>query len=87
MGALAGFIIGYFLGTKAGPEGIERLRKSWDGIRKSEEFQDLVSTATTTAGQLFERVTEGEGSVSDRLRTAIAGETGDAVRRRLQAVK
>jgi hypothetical protein len=87
MGALAGFIIGYLLGTKAGPEGVEQLRKSWDGIRRSEEFQGLVATATATAGQVFERVTEGEGNVSDRLRSAIAGETGDAVRRRLQAVK
>jgi membrane protein DedA with SNARE-associated domain len=58
MGALAGFIVGYVLGTKAGPEALERLR----------------------------RVSEGDGNIADRVRSAVAGETREAMRRRLRTV-
>jgi hypothetical protein len=46
MGALMGFILGYSLGVKAGPEGYEQLRKAWQEISSSEEFKGLVATGT-----------------------------------------
>ena len=66
MGALIGFILGYSLGVKAGPEGYEQLRKAWQEVSNSEEFKGLLSTGTaflenmltqsrtTIAGQLEE---------------------------------
>jgi hypothetical protein len=86
MGALAGFIVGYVLGTKAGPEALERLRRAWDDIRESEDFRDLVASATGMAEQVVNRVGEGDGNIADRVRSAVAGETRDAMRRRLRTV-
>jgi hypothetical protein len=47
MGALPGFMMGYYLGTKAGPERYEELRKAWQTIVNSEELQDLIATGTS----------------------------------------
>ena len=53
MGALIGFIFGYVVGAKAGPEGLEELRKAWDVISQSDEFQGLLAAATGFAQNLF----------------------------------
>jgi hypothetical protein len=55
MGALLGFVMGYYLGTKAGPERYEELRKAWQTIVNSEEFQDLLATGTAVWGSAVER--------------------------------
>jgi hypothetical protein len=49
MGALIGFMVGYYLGTKAGPNGIEELMEAWRSIQESEDFQGLVQTVKATA--------------------------------------
>jgi hypothetical protein len=46
MGTLVGFIFGYVVGAKAGPEGYQKLRDAWQEILASDEWQGLVSTAT-----------------------------------------
>ena len=39
MGALIGFMVGYALGTQAGPESLEKLRRAWEEIAASDEFK------------------------------------------------
>jgi hypothetical protein len=56
MGALIGFVFGYLVGAKAGPEGLEELRKAWEVVSKSEEFQALGATAK---GFLLNLLTQG----------------------------
>lgn len=63
MGALIGFILGYSLGVKAGPEGYEKLRRAWQDISSSEEFKGLVATGTAMVENLLSQA-----------RTNIAGE-------------
>jgi hypothetical protein len=43
MVALGGFVIGYLLGAKAGPEGLAELADAWNTIRRSDEVRGLVS--------------------------------------------
>jgi hypothetical protein len=70
MGALLGFIMGYYLGTKAGPERYEELRKAWQTIVNSEEFQDLLATGTAVWGSAVE---QGGSMLFPRLRAMTAG--------------
>ncbi|MGH2534860.1 MAG: hypothetical protein ACRDJW_21580 [Thermomicrobiales bacterium] len=50
MGALVGFVVGYFLGTRAGREGVDDLRDAWKTISASQEFQGLRATAMSMIG-------------------------------------
>jgi hypothetical protein len=70
MGAIAGFIAGYFAGINAGPQGFEELRKAWQAISSSEEFQGLVETATAF---LQNMVAEGSGSVVEQISSLTNG--------------
>ena len=42
MGALAGFIFGYYLGVKQGPDGYDKLRSSLDAVLASPEVKALL---------------------------------------------
>lgn len=42
MGALAGFILGYYLGVKQGPEGYAQLRQALDSVLASPEAKALL---------------------------------------------
>jgi hypothetical protein len=53
MGALAGFVLGYILGVKAGPEGLEELSKAWEAITNSEEFKELLAVGVTLVGNVI----------------------------------
>ncbi|HEV8065075.1 MAG TPA: hypothetical protein VGP46_09595 [Acidimicrobiales bacterium] len=52
MGAMIGFLVGYFLGVKAGPKGYEELREAWQVISTSDEVKDLVSGGMTIVKEL-----------------------------------
>ena len=76
MGALIGFVFGYVVGAKAGPEGLEELRKAWEVVSKSEEFQGLVATAK---GLLLNLVTRGGAGLSSQLQSLTSG-NGDLLK-------
>jgi hypothetical protein len=80
MGALIGFIFGYVVGAKAGPEGYERLREAWQTISESDEWKGLVATATAFVQNA---VTEGGEGIVQRLEETVAGhgEVGEAWRK------
>ncbi|HEV3113651.1 MAG TPA: hypothetical protein VGY99_24460 [Candidatus Binataceae bacterium] len=59
MGTLLGFALGFYLGTKAGPNGIDDLTKAWQTISESEEFQALSATARATLESLMEQGAAG----------------------------
>lgn len=69
MGTLLGFALGFYLGTKAGPEGIDELVKAWQTIQESEDFKALSATAQATVQGLIE---QGGAGVAN----FIAGLTG-----------
>lgn len=52
MGALVGFVVGYFMGTKAGPGNLDEIREAWKTISASEEFKGLSATAMSLIGGL-----------------------------------
>jgi hypothetical protein len=58
MGVVIGFIIGYWFGSSSAPLDFKEISEAWDGIKKSEEFQALLSGGSTMAKQLLENGTE-----------------------------
>jgi hypothetical protein len=55
MGTLLGFALGYFLGTKAGPGGIDDLLKAWRPIQESEDYQALYATVSASLASVREQ--------------------------------
>ncbi len=43
MGTMLGFLVGYYLGVKAGPKGYEELQEAWKTISSSAEVKDMIS--------------------------------------------
>lgn len=82
MGALLGFIIGYVVGAKAGPEGYEEMRKGAKAILESEEVRGLIASGMA----LFEGfMAQSRGSaLAGKLETFTAG-NGD-IRGALKAI-
>ena len=66
MGGLVGFLLGYYVGAKDGPERLEQLLRSAQEILDSTEFQSLQTSlralAQQTLGQLQQNVTPRPGS-------------------------
>ena len=71
MGVLIGFLFGYVVGAKAGPEGYERMREAWQTITESDEFRGLVATATAFVQNAL---AQGGAAVSEQLEAAASGD-------------
>ncbi len=70
MGTLAGFVVGFLLGTKAGPDGLEELRKAWEVVSKSEEFQSISGMAL---GYLQNAFAQNGTELVNQLQSLLAG--------------
>jgi hypothetical protein len=68
VGAIIGVLIGYVLGTKAGPNGYQELMKSWETISSSEEVRDMLSGGLSVARDLVDR---GRSMLVERLDTTV----------------
>jgi hypothetical protein len=55
MGVVIGVLIGYALGSKAGPEAWSELEDAWKTIVESEEVRDLVSGGLAIARDILEK--------------------------------
>ncbi len=55
MGALIGFVVGYYVGTTEGRDAIPRMLDAWQFIAKSDEFKSVLSTAATMGGGLLKQ--------------------------------
>lgn len=88
MGAIAGFAIGYYLGTQDGREGFQRLQEAWNYISKSDDFQAMVANGTQLVGGMLRqslsniRVPVPGG---DRLTSALTEGVVDLLSRRASA--
>jgi|HubBroStandDraft_2_1064218.scaffolds.fasta_scaffold127988_2 hypothetical protein len=71
MGAVLGFMMGYVLGAKEGPERFEELRKAWETIVNSEEFQGLLNTGTSF---FMSAVQNGKASIGETLGGLFSGD-------------
>jgi hypothetical protein len=49
METIIGFVAGYLVGTREGRAGLERLRRSWQGIARSPQVRKLASEAVSAA--------------------------------------
>jgi hypothetical protein len=61
MGALLGFAVGYYVGTREGPNSIPRMLEAWQYISKSDEFKGLASQAVTLGGGLLKQGLSSRG--------------------------
>ena len=71
MGAVLGFMMGYVLGAKESPERFEELRKAWETIVSSEEFQGMLNTGTSLLMSTFQN---GKASIGDALGGLMSGD-------------
>ena len=71
MGAVLGFVMGYILGAKEGPERFEELRKAWETIVNSEEFQGMLNTGTSL---FMSTVQNGKESIGEVLGGLMSGD-------------
>jgi hypothetical protein len=75
MGTLLGFALGYYLGTKTGPNGIDELLKGWQTIKESEDYQALAATVTATLESALQQGAEAVGKLLGGL-SSMGGEFG-----------
>ncbi|HEY7280117.1 MAG TPA: hypothetical protein VID47_00880 [Actinomycetota bacterium] len=90
MEVIAGFIVGYLIGTKQGREGYEKLVDAWKSISQSEEFRGLLSSAISIGGAALQQGLDRTpgGQFATGAAEAIVGRARDVVgqRSRLHAV-
>jgi hypothetical protein len=58
MGVIIGVIVGYALGSKAGPDAWTEIEDAWHTIYTSEEVRDLVAGGADILRQLLEKRAE-----------------------------
>jgi hypothetical protein len=58
MGTVIGVMIGYALGTRAGPDGWKEFEEAWKVIATSEEVRDMVSGGLSLAREFVGRGAE-----------------------------
>ena len=74
MGVIVGVLIGYALGSRAGPDAWTEFEEAWRTIYTSEEVRDLAAGALGIVRELVEKRAEviagilGGGAPSGRLR-------------------
>ena len=58
MGVVIGVLIGYALGSRAGPDGWAEIEEAWHTIYTSEEVRDLLAGAVSLARDVLEQRAE-----------------------------
>ncbi|HXN62073.1 MAG TPA: hypothetical protein VN886_16625 [Acidimicrobiales bacterium] len=58
MGVILGVVIGYALGSRAGPDAWTELEEAWHTIYTSEEVRDLLAGGVSIARELVEKRAE-----------------------------
>lgn len=71
MGTLAGFVVGFLVGARSGPESVQQIVKAWEAISSSEEFLGMRAMAL---GYLQSLLAQGGGELGDQLRSLLAGQ-------------
>jgi hypothetical protein len=64
VGTVIGLALGYYLGVKAGPGGLEELLDAWKTISTSAEVRDMVSGGASVMRDLLQ---QGGSLVAGRL--------------------
>jgi hypothetical protein len=63
MGVIIGVIVGYALGSKAGPDAWSEMEDAWHTIYTSEEVRDLVAGGVDIARQILAKRAEVIGAL------------------------
>ena len=67
MEVLAGFLLGYFLGTESGAQGVSVMKDALGSVAGSGDVQSMVSGGMSTAQGLVGGLLGGGGSVKEAL--------------------
>ena len=59
METIIGFVAGYLVGANGGPDGLKRVRSSWESIRTSPEVRRLLSEGAVVAQAAVGRASRG----------------------------
>ena len=62
METIVGFVIGYLVGVREGPGGLDRMRTSLQSIRESQELREMAAGAVAFAGPIVKQVVSGGGA-------------------------
>ena len=76
--AIAGFAVGFYLGTRTGKQGLEELRRSFAEIRESDEFKGLLVEVSSLATSTVRQATGPNGLTSGEGVQKLLGAAGDA---------
>ena len=71
MEVLAGFLLGYILGTDSGGKGVSVMKDAFGSVAASDEVQSVVSGGMSTAQGLFGGIMGGGGGASAGVKDAI----------------
>lgn len=85
MGALIGFIVGYYMGTKDGRERLAELKESMETIRNSAEVQEMIASGASAVSDLAQQVLAEKGSLRTRVVRVAGGATKELIGRRDKA--
>ncbi len=70
MTLLGAFLIGYFMGTRAGEEGMKSLLDAGTKVVQSDEFKSTVATVTTMARGALVNALDASRESGSKLRVA-----------------
>lgn len=59
METMIGFVIGYYVGTRAGRDGLAQARAALDAIRQSPQTREILGTAYAAARPLIKQLASG----------------------------
>ena len=66
METIVGFVIGYLVGVREGPGGLDRVRTSVRSIKESPQLRELAAEAAGFAAPIIRQVVAGGGSALAR---------------------
>jgi hypothetical protein len=64
METLVGFAVGFYLGTREGKKGLDKLRDSWLAIRESADVKHLMGEAAGALGPVMREVARATGGAA-----------------------
>jgi hypothetical protein len=79
-GFLVGFGAGYVLGAKAGTERYEQLKRLWNNLISSREFQEASGKAREAASTGFEQAKGAASTGVSKVSSAVKGDKAEDTR-------
>lgn len=79
--AVGGFLVGYYLGAKAGPKALDEIKDAWEVIQASDEYAAAKAGAVGFTRNFVGQSVRGEIEYGEML-SDLAGHVVDLIQRR-----